>query len=123
MSEGNGDGVIRIGRKGKKKIALGDGEPRDLDIVDVSNRWSEIDRSFRDADFKIPSERIAEANEAAYAFVMGIFEDASITRAEALEFLKIITEEAAKLSDFFTVKSGSVEPSSQESTTTLRFST
>jgi hypothetical protein len=121
MSEGNGTEIIRIGRKGVKRFALGDGEPFSVDVIVVSNQWSDIDGSFRDEKGEIPRERWTECNQAAWQFVKQLSGTQDITLAEALEFIAKITIEAKKLQSFFDIKSPS-EPSSPQSTGTVVYS-
>ncbi len=120
MSAANGDGVIRIGRKGKMKFAIGDSAPFEIDVVLIYNRWLEIDRSFRDDKDVILPDKNLEHNEAAFQFLTTVLSDASVkvenlTLAEVFEFLKLVTDEVAKLRDFF-VPAISKEPSSPEKT-------
>jgi hypothetical protein len=121
MSEGNGTEIIRIGRKGVKRFALGDGEPFSVDVIVVSNQWSDIDGSFRDEKGDIPRERWTECNKAAWDFVKQLSGTQDITLAEALEFIAKITIEAKKLQSFFDIGSPS-EPSSPQSTGTVVYS-
>jgi hypothetical protein len=110
MSEGNGTGVVRIGRKGIVSFALGDGEPVRLDVIDVQNQWLEIDQSYRDAEGNVPREKQTELNVAAWRFVREVFAPApgqlaeGLSLAEALEFLAKLAEEGDKLKAFFVPK-------------------
>lgn len=123
MSENNGD-VIRVGRKGRRSFAFGEtGEPFSLDVIEVNNEWSQIDGDFRDAEGKVPRDKLPELHAALWRFVRDKAKTEEITLAEAMEFMKCITEEAMRLKAFFTVKSVEKEPSSPESSTTLNFST
>jgi len=125
MSEKNGDDLIVIGRKGMRTICFGD--PKDpnvkkkkLDIIEVSNQLTAIDCEYRDeATGKVPRERIALYNNACWDFVKILFEDPSLSMAEALEFVKTVFETSKELQRFFAIKSALAEPSSPESSTRL----
>ena len=47
MSAGS-NGVIRVGRKGRKKFAFGEGEPFEVDVVVAFQEWICIDDGFRE---------------------------------------------------------------------------
>lgn len=125
MSETNG--IIRIGTKGRKQFAFGDDEPFTVDVIDVSNRWAAIDSEFRQLDSNgqlvVPPAQMLPLNDACWNFVREISGCGNISKAEAIEFMKHITDEANALQDFFSPKSVEKKPSSQESTATSRFST
>ncbi len=117
----NGHQVIRIGRKGRQWYAIGDGEPFEIDVVAVHGQWVEIDRQFRDDNGEMPAEQFPEANKCAWQFVHELSGTKDLTLAEALEFIRNITEEVLKLKDFFAVRSS--EKQSSPESTELRFST
>ncbi len=123
----NGHQVIRIGRKGRKLFAFGEeGKPFEVDVVALHSEWVNVDRTFRDEKGDVPSDRLLEMNKTALEFVMAVGRQvdvdlSDISLAEALEFIKEITEEVHKLKDFFVPKFSDA-PSSPESTE-LRFST
>lgn len=104
MSEGNGTGVIRIGRKGKRYFAFGDGAPFEIDVVVVHNQWMDVDRSFRDEKGEVPEGKLTELNHACWSFVKEVSGVADLTLAEALDFLARVTEESGRLADFFVPK-------------------
>ncbi len=104
MSEGNGDGIIRIGRKGKQKFCFGDSPAFEVDIIHVANQWAQVDRSFRDEKGVIVADTLSKFNEAALEFVKQIAAQPDLTLSEALEFLKHITLEGEKLRLFFDPK-------------------
>ena len=95
------EGVIKIGRKGIRKFAFGDGAEFAIDVISVRNEWLEIDRSFRDENSMIAPENVAKLNQSALAFVREVAKDQSVNMSEALEFMARLTEEAAKLRRFF----------------------
>jgi len=125
MSEANGDDLIVIGRKGTRTVCFGD--PKDpncrkkkLDIIDVSNQLTAIDNVYRDeVTRKVPREKIIEYNNACWDFARALFEDQTLTMAEALEFVKTVVETSQELRRFFVIKSAQDEPSSPENSTTL----
>jgi hypothetical protein len=113
----NGAEVIRIGRRGMRKFALGDGEPVELDVVATHVRWVDVDRQYRDGDGKVIPEKVLELNAIAVDFVAALFglPPEQIDLACALEFLARLTEVSEELQDFFVVKSRG-KPSSPGST-------
>lgn len=141
MSAANGQPIIKIGKKGRRLFQFGsDEDPTvvQVDVVACHNEWSEIDRQFRDAENKVPGDKVAELNRVAWDFVRQIVAKGSpavtteekerivqivfdISLADALDFLARVTEEGLALRHFFEVKSPD-EPSSRASTE-LRFST
>lgn len=77
MSEGNG--VIRIGRKGRKKFAFGDdGQPFEVDVVRVFQQWIEIDDGFR------PDEEDAQGRRPIPLTDMPAYHDAAVTFVKEL---------------------------------------
>lgn len=107
MSEGNGngDGVIRVERRGLRKFALGDMPPKEIDVTHAYSEWCRVDRQYRGADGRVPPEKAAELNEMAIKFARDMLLDAGsqadVNLTEALTFLRLLTEEAEKLSGFF----------------------
>jgi hypothetical protein len=139
VSDGNGvveRPVIRIGRKGKMRVAIGEtGEPFEFDVIVTSQQWWDMDGTFRDEDGKLPRDKWLAHRYAAWAFVMELSgarkgtdgkwsggKCPDLTVAEALEFLKHLDAEVDRLQSFFE-RASKDEPSSPESTTTLHFST
>jgi hypothetical protein len=131
MSQDNG--VIRVGRKGLKKFAFGDGPVFEVDVVEAFQEWIGIDDEFRptdiDEDRSVPVARMPEYHAAAVAFakrlsgntsVRGAPED--ITVAEALDFIARLREQYDELADFFRPKSRE-KRESQDSSVGMRFST
>jgi hypothetical protein len=118
MSENNG--VIRIGRKGVKKFAFGDGPPFDVDIVVVFQEWVAIDESFRpikpneNGERLIPTDQMPAYHRAAVEFVERIGADGApgsgtgrslgINPAEALDFIARLREQYDELAVFFRPK-------------------
>lgn len=128
MSSNNG--VIRIGRKGLKKFAIGEeGEPFEVDVVVAFQQWVGIDEQFRpeeeDADGlrPIPVLSMPEYHRAAVAFVTelsgnttspltdalsaehGVAKPTKITTAEALDFIARLREQYDELASFFRPRS------------------
>lgn len=121
MSQDNG--IIRIGRKGKKKFAFGDNPPFEVDVVESFQKWIIIDDEFRqecnignaEGSRRIPPAEVPRWHQAAVEFVtelvsldrliVGKEPEISITIAEALDFLARLREEYDKLVVFFQPKS------------------
>jgi hypothetical protein len=126
MSETNGSGIIRIGKKGLRKFTFDeDADAFEIDVIAAQAQWLELDRQFRDDNNEVPPDKLIALNEEARRFAMELAYDTKPKRilsiAEALEFLKLLNEEAGRLADFFTPKDSEV-PSSRESSE-LRFTT
>lgn len=140
MSESNGDGVIRVGRKGLKKFAFGDeGVPFQVDVVVAFQEWIGIDDGFRptetnsDGNRLIPADQMPEYHEAAVNFVERLANAKwvdggdtppliTLTVAEALDFIARLREQYDELAVFFRPKLRE-EPDSQDtSEAELRFS-
>lgn len=125
MSANNG--VIRVGRKGIKKFAFGDGDPFDVDIVVAFQEWIETDEKFREDtdDRSIPLPLMAEYHRAAVEFVTKLSQGTveSVTTAEALDFLARLREQYSELAAFFRPKLREEEESPDTSEVELRFST
>lgn len=124
MSENNG--VIRIGRKGQKKFAIGDGPVFEVDVVSAFQAWVNIDESFRDrsSDQSITNTDMPAYHQAAVAFVVGLMgvDTANVSIAEALDFLARLRECYDELADFFQPRSRGKRESPDSSGTELRFS-
>ena len=134
MSASNG--VIRIGRKGIKKFAFGDDEPFEVDVVVAFQQWMAVDESFRveeglPDEGMIPTERMPEYHRTAVEFVEGLRfardsnqdrDSATITTAEALDFLARLREQYDELVVFFRPKSREERASPASSGAELRFS-
>lgn len=136
MSASNGTGVIRVGRKGRRKFAFGeDGEPFEVDVVVAFQEWVRIDDEFRQEheDRTIPPSAMADYHEAAvrFAYVQAGLAypppeacDANkITTAEALDFIARLRECYDEVADFFQPKSRAAPDSPDTSGAELRFST
>ena len=124
MSENNG--VIRVGRKGKKKFAFGEeGKPFEVDVVVAFQEWIGIDNQFREMsdDRTVPNASMPSYHQAAIDFVKQLAgEDCDITTAEALDFIARLMEQYNEVAAFFRPKSRD-EPDSQGSLAReLRFS-
>lgn len=136
MSASNG--VVRIGRKGKKKFAFGEeGAPFEVDVVVAFQGWVIIDEGFRPAEENadggrpIPAAEMPAYQQAAVAFVEGLNLDpatgeprASLTVAEALDFLARLREEYEALATFFrpNLRRERDSPATSEGRSALRFS-
>ena len=115
------NGVIRVGRKGRKKFAFGeDGAPFEVDVVTAFQQWVSIDEGFREQteDRTIPTAGMAAYHKAAVEFVEGIansetemrgvdkqYTSGSISTAEALDFIARLREQYDEVSVFFRPKS------------------
>lgn len=138
MSEGNG--VIRIGRKGIVKFEFegrnGEIVPVEVDIVHMHDYWFGIVQGFRDEKQEIPASRMSEYIEAKAAFVKKMLRDTGtkvpermaqydavaddLSHANALEFHRCMIEEVEKLQSFFVPRIGkgpSPPPSSKPEVT------
>lgn len=127
---GASNGVIRVGRKGRKKFAFGDDGPVfEVDVVTEMFRWTEIDDTFRvpegepDEGLIQPGQRDAY-HAAAVEFVRNLAgpEQGPITVAEALDFLARLREQYNELADFFRPRSHEKPASQDSSAVELRFS-
>lgn len=126
MSQSNGSGVIRIGRKGLKEFAFGDegtpgSEPFKIDVVTTFQHWLILVDSFRgeqtddEGNHLIPREVVPTYHQAAIEFVEGwrcpdpearkTPGYQALTTTEALEFTARLREEYDRLADFFQYKS------------------
>jgi hypothetical protein len=117
---GNGLSVITLGRRGRRAVRLDEGFPEVvLDVVLVANQWVARDQAFRDAEGKVPPERAQEFYGAAWEFAAETLQlgprAPELSLADALHFLKVITDEAQALRGFFEPASGG-GPSSRGST-------
>lgn len=135
-ANGASNGVVRIGRKGLKKFAFGDGEPFEVDVVEEFQRWASIDDTFRqekdDGTRYIPKEIVPEFHRAAVAFAEGLAnktktpvdEQTDVTIAEALDFIARLREEYDDLADFFLPRSREerASPATSEGQSRLQFS-
>ncbi len=97
------NGVFKIERKGKRRLAIGDKE-FEVDVIDAFNSWIAIDAEFRDP--KHPGSATPEYVKLIAR--LGGPEDCS--HAEAIEFINIIEELGEELK-----KKVSRMPSSPES--------
>lgn len=128
MSESNG--VIRIGRKGIKKFAFGDGPVFEVDVVVAFQRWVVIDDSFRPVPANpeegrpIPVAEIPTYHEAGRSFVAELsgYNPEDITTAEALDFLARLREQYDELATFFRPKLRDEQDSPATSGAALHFS-
>lgn len=132
MSRDNG--VIRVGRKGRKKFAFGeDGEPFEVDVVVAFQEWISIDDGFRDRtdDRSVAIGDMAEYHNAARNFVERLanapktpeYKDVcEVTTAEALDFIARLREQYDELSAFFQPRSRVERDSPATSEAELRFS-
>lgn len=123
------NGIIKIGRKGLKKFAFGDGPVFEVDVVVAFQEWIRIDDSFRppedeEGNRRIPMEQMGEYHKTALEYVNELRNrgtrgevspnDANrLTTAEALDFLARLREQYDELANFFRPKSRD-EPDSQD---------
>lgn len=135
MSAGNGNGVIRIGRKGLKKFAIGEGDPFEFDVVQAFDHWIIIDESFRegqtpdeDGARNIPLGQLPEYRQAQVSFVTQLAQDHGaeltqpLTIAEAAEFIARLRECYDDLVVFFRPKPSQERGSPATSAAVLEFS-
>ena len=135
MSANNGDGVIRVGRKGRKKFAFGEeGEPFEVDVVVAFQEWVCIDEEFRDKskDRSIPNSDMLVYHQAAVNFVERLANPLSdgelrqpiteVTTAEALDFIARLREQYDELADFFQPRKREKDESPATLGAELRFS-
>ena len=130
MSTNNG--VIRVGRKGRKKIAFGeDGVPFEVDVVGAFQEWVCVDEVFREGyeDRNIPASDMAAYHQAAVDFATRLTADPTgrreteiITTAEALDFIARLRECYDEVAAFFLPKSREERDSPDTSVAELRFS-
>lgn len=134
MSESNGDGVIRIGHKGKKKFAIGEeGKPFEVDVVVALYEWISIDSSFRDKGDEVPDPKTGRMLRTVSSADMQMYHQAAVsfvsakaggevTTAEALDFLARLREQHDELVDFFRPRSLDEPESPDTSEVALEFS-
>lgn len=153
MSKGNqaSNGVIRIGRKGLKKFAIGEeDDPRKLPVFEVDvvvsfQEWIGIDEEFRfeDGDVyqtgpktgqevttddvgTISTDVMSGYHKAAVHFVTRLMDGdedhPAITVAEALDFIARLREQYDELAVFFRPRSRERPDSPGTSEAELRFS-
>ena len=130
MSQDNG--VIRVGRKGLKKFAFGDGEPFTVDVVVAFQHWAEVDEEFRSKDRTVPLERMAEWNRTAVDFVQRLAAVPTgspnavalpdITAAKARDFIARLSEQYDEVAAFFQPKLRGEPDSPDSSGAELTFS-
>jgi hypothetical protein len=137
MSAGNGERILRVGRKGNAKLAIGENAVLDPtkpamvwsgDVAALYNQWADLDAPFWGPDGKFIDGKLGEYNEAKWNLVRrwaieggqvvgqpeeGIALAATVTLTEALEFIKLIEDEFRRLKPFFSRESAT-ESSSQE---------
>ncbi len=109
------NGVIRIGHKGKKKFAFGDGPVFEVDVVVAFQHWIQVDESFRPEEDAqggrpIPLDRTPEYHQAAVDFAQECVAEADpraivVTTAEALDFIARLREQYDELAVFFRPRS------------------
>ena len=122
------NGVIRVGRKGRKKFAFGeDGAPFEVDVVVAFQEWVGIDEQFRERseDRTISTADMPAYHQAAVAFVCGLAGQSAedgITTAEALDFIARLREQYDEVAVFFQPKLRDELDSPATSGAELRFS-
>ena len=125
------DGVIRVGRKGKRKFAFGDdGPPFEVDVVVAFQAWICTDDQFRDQfeDRIIPTGAMPSYNALAVSFVRELAtnpatgETSEVTTAEALDFIARLREQYDEVAAFFQPKSREEPDSPDSSAVELKFS-
>lgn len=125
MSEGNGDGIIVVGKKGLRKFRYDDKTPPvEIDVLLVSNKWYEIEQLFT-VDNTIPVENYERRFNAAVDFVKEILqipEQENVSYTSAMHFIKLLNDEAEGLKSFFEPKSGAGRSSPENSAVGATFS-
>lgn len=125
MSSNNG--VIRVGRKGRKKFAFGeDGQPFEVDVVVAFQEWVCIDDQFRERseDRVILTSDMPAYHQTAVEFVTRLCGGVSvITTAEALDFIARLREQYDEVATFFQPRSREEPDLPAISAAELRFST
>ncbi len=125
------NGVIRVGRKGRKKFAFGeDGKPFDVDVVVAFQEWICIDDRFREnsEDRSIAVADMHQYHQAAVDFVKALATDPTtdlspeITTAEALDFIARLREQYDEVAAFFHPKSREEPELPDTSEAEMRFS-
>ena len=123
------NGVIRIGRKGTRKFAFGDGPIFEVDVVVAFQRWITIDDNFRPEDTAEGGDRsISVADMPTYHLAAVAFVEelggGGVTTAEALDFIARLREQYDDLAAFFQPKlrEERVSPATLEGGSELRFS-
>lgn len=125
------DGVIRVGRKGKKKFAFGeDGAPFEVDVVVAFQAWVCTDDQYRDQfeDRSIPTTSMPGYHALAVDFVRGLAtspitgEVPEVTTAEALDFIARLREQYDEVAAFFLPRSRDEQDSPDTSEVELKFS-
>lgn len=132
MSELNGNGVIRVGRKGRKKFAFGeDGAPFEVDVVVAFQEWIAIDEGIRERyeDRTIPIADMPLYHQAAVEFASRLATDPTnlseppdISTAEALDFVARLREQYDEVAVFFQARSRDERASPDSSGMEMRFS-
>lgn len=123
----NDNGVIRIGRKGKKKFAFGDGDVFEVDVVIALQEWEVRDDNFRpqEADEEgrrnIPMCDMHQYQQAAVDYVKEL-SGVEVTVAEAFDFIARLREQYNEVAENFLVKSSRKPDSPDTSEAELRFS-
>ncbi len=132
------NGVIRIGRKGRKKFAFGeDGQAFEVNVVSAMQEWIILDGQFRDERMSCAASTdeartlkdidIPEYHKLALSFskkcaAVGGVEVIDICEAEALDFLARLRECYDEMVDFFHPKSREKRGSPDSSEPALQFS-
>lgn len=131
-------GVIRVGRKGRKRFAFGDdGEPFEVDVVVAFQAWVWIDEQYRERseDRSVLLADMPDYHRAAVDFVTALSADhpssagtshkadtPSISTAEALDFIARLREQYDEVAAFFHPRSREERDSPDTSEVELQFS-
>ncbi len=101
----NGTPVVRIGKKGTKSFAFGDGPVISLDVIQIYNEWLMVQEQL--IEVKDGQRHIKDAkaySETQVAFVSMMYATVGgdpVTHAEAAEFIKELTVAQMELQHFF----------------------
>lgn len=132
------NGIIRVGRKGKKQFAFGDDPAFTVDVVEAFQEYIGIDETFRtelkeDGNKRIPTVEMPAFHEAVRQWAIRLatpkggtreepVQQPEITVAEALDFAARLREVWDELQDFFAPKSRQKPELPGSSEVALRFS-
>ncbi len=114
------NGVVRIGKKGIKKFAFGDGPEFEVDAIAASNDWDEFSEQFWEVG--PDGTKTLKSGKEYYTYlqqwVTQLNNGVPVSQMEAAEFLKEIRLYVESCADFFDIRRHKKQPSpgSSEST-------
>lgn len=130
------NGVLKVHKRGRAKFQFGDDEPViELDVIEVYDQWVEVLWALRDAEGKLPNDKVNEYGKNRQDFVQAVVNTAygliaekppipNVSRAEAEQFIKLVEEAAEELRNFTSPKKDapSSAPASTAPAEEIRFS-